>query len=384
MMGVRRALRDVVSGTRFAVVALCGLVVGVIIAGIIHSPVLPDAGNAKPTQSASAATNADSVLAVKVDEDTYDLTYDAERGLVWFAVMQISGPDWLYAVAADGESSRWSLPDSTHNGYLSHIIVDDEGAIWITQEYVLTRFDPTSETMRSVELPLESPFELVDALDPNNPAPGTWISAVAPVPGGVVLARNNVAAILGYDRKLQPTRQVAIPQEYAGARDIIPDPVGLVVLGGQTQLGRVAVISENGKVLRSGTISSGIPESRLVPAGNNILVTGAPPSFISANDLGPTPAGACTASAHATVATAGAGGIVACYDSTTGSLLRGVGEAAVAITQLPVEQSEVVRPPPAGPVTVRTAPTITDMTVDVQGRVWFFVQNDHELRWTGG
>jgi hypothetical protein len=376
-------MHDVASGTRFAVVALCGLVVGVIVAGILHSPVLPEAGSARPTQSTSAATNADSVLAVKVDEDTYDLTYDAERDLVWFAVMQISGPDWLYAVAPDGKSSRWSLPDSTHNGYLSRIIVDDEGAIWITQEYVLTRFDPTSETIRSVELPLESPFELADALDPNNPAPGTWISAIAPVPGGVIVARNNVAAILGYDRKLQPTTQAAIPEEYAGARDIIPDPAGLVVLGGQTQLGRIAVISESGKVLRSGTIPSGIPESRLARAGNDILVTGAPPSFVSSNDLRPTPAGVCAASPHATVATAGAAGIVACYDSTTGSLVRGVGAAAVAITQLPVRQSEVVRPPPASPVTVRTAPTITDMTVDTQGRVWFFVQNDHELRWTG-
>lgn len=318
-----------------------------------------------------------------LEADSYDLVYDEQRGLVWLAVMRISEPDWLYAVSANGDLDRWALPDSQHNGYLSQVEIDATGAVWVSQEYVLTRFDPQTEEITSLSLPEDAPGALPGALGPGNPLPGTWISAIAPYGDGVLVARNNVATFVAYDAALQTVTSIPIPAEYAGARDLIASTEGIVAIGGQRELDRLAIFSAGGELLRETRGIAGVPESRLSVLGPGaVMVTGSPPSIVSLVDLHPEGVPSCTGP-PATVAAADRAGRTFCYDQSTATVLRD-GEGVSVVAQLDMIEGEIWAPPPGDRVTVRTAPSLTDMVVDKNGTVWFFVLGPHQLRSAGG
>jgi hypothetical protein len=139
----------------FGVLTLIGFVVGVaLIAALLvlrpRQAAEPGVSKASPSGPVASqipsATAATSAVSMTLPADSYDLAYDRARGLLWLAIMQISAPDWLYAIRADGGFERWSLPDVQHNGYLSQIEVDSHGAVWVTEAYLFGSVRPRDGT----------------------------------------------------------------------------------------------------------------------------------------------------------------------------------------------------------------------------------------------
>jgi hypothetical protein len=319
-------------------------------------------------------------VSLTLPADSYDLAYDQARGVVWLAVMQISEPDWLYAVGADGSFERWPLPEVQHNGFLSQVEIDSQGAVWVTEEYVLTRFDPASGEASSIALSEEAPDAIPGALDPGNPNPGTWLSAIAPFGDGVLAARNNVAAFVGYDSTLASVATIRVASPYAGPSDLLVTGDRIVALGGQATLDRLALFSLDGTLVRETGGIAATPETRLSSAGDStILVTGNPPSIVTLTDLAIHQVAGCGMAAGATMAEFGNGEDTICYDRQSATIRRaGNGEAVVV--QLEMTEGEIWQPPPGGRVKVRTAPTLSDMLVDRNQTLWFFILGSSELR----
>jgi hypothetical protein len=318
-------------------------------------------------------------LALAVPGEVYDLAYDEERGLLWFALMQISDKDWLYSVSVlDATERRWELPDSTHNGYLSHVKIGDDGVVWVSQEYSLTRFDPDAEAVASVALDLEVDLALPDALDHTNPLPGTWISAITPYRDGVLVARNNVAGLSYFDSELIVRDVIPVPA-VAGPRDLAVTPAGqILALGNQSELDRMAVVSESGMLIADLHGVSGIPESRVTVHQDVALVSGKPAAEVNLVNLTlslPPAAGSELVAAHPD------GGYVG-YLAATGRLQHLRSSQLVETVDLPMFEGEVFAPPPGDRVPVRVTASVTDLVVDVNGRAWYFVLEERMLHGT--
>jgi hypothetical protein len=114
----------------------------------------------------------------------------------------------------------------------------------------LARFDPETERVSSLALDEEAPDALPDALDPGNPNPGTWISAIAPFGDGVLVARKNVAAFVAYDSALELVSTIHVAPQFSGPSDLLVEGSGVVALGGQTTLDRLALFSLDGALMR--------------------------------------------------------------------------------------------------------------------------------------
>jgi hypothetical protein len=372
-------MRRLISGSRIIGWIGLALVVGLIPAVLMARPHATESVGAAGSSSPRASLTLDggqSRAMATLPDDAYDLAYDDSRGLIWLAVMRISEPDWLYAVSSTGAFERWALPDSAHNGYLTQIDVDVSGAIWISQEYVLTRFDPGTEKVTSLSFDEVAPGSVPGALDPGNPLPGTWISAITPFGDGVLLARNNVATLVAYDGQLQATSTIKVPNEYAGARGLLIVPGGILALGGQSQLHRMATFGLDGSLMYETSVS-GVPESRLAPAGEGAaLVTGSRPSIVSADGESAVWVRGCGTSV-ATVAAVDAKGFTVCYDQSTATVR---GDAGQQLAQLEIVEGEVWAPPPGGRTKVRVSPSLSDVIIDKGGVIWFFVLGTHELR----
>ena len=365
---------------KVGVLVLIGVAVAV---GLVPTIFLgaPQGGGAEasepPTQAPASIAPA-SPVRLSLPDDAYDLAYDQARGLVWLAVMASSQPDWLYAVAQDGSVTSWPLPDSDYNGYVSQIEVDAAGAIWVSQEYALIRFDPESKSYQILDLAKSSPEALPGALDPASPNPGTWISALAPYGDGILVARNNVASLVAYDAHLKPLSTIPLPPELAGARDLLSVGNVIFVLGGRTNIDVLAMIDENGTVMHEAHALSGTPQSRLALMSDGSLLTTGTTSSIVSPDTARVEAGlTCQGLAASSIAAPDPRGGSVCYDDTTGAVRRD-GSNAV-LFQLPMVKGQVNDPISHMPVTVTAAPSPSAMIVDKDGTIWFFVLGTHEL-----
>jgi hypothetical protein len=387
----RRRTSSVMTNERGSL-ALIGSVIGVglIAVLLIFRPDSPGESTASDSRSASAVASLDATVpsapasmppvSVTLPDDSYDLAYDPPRGLLWLAVMQISEPDWLYAVGTDATFERWPLPDVQHNGYLSQVEVDSHGAVWVTEGYVLARFDPDTHKTMSLSLAEEAPDALPDALDSGNPNAGTWISAIAPFGDGVLVARNNVAAFVAYDSTLEPVTTIHVAPPYAGPSDLLVTGDGIVALGSQTSLDRLAFFSLDGTLVRETGGVAGMPETRLSPARDNaMLVTGSPPSIVTLPDLDIRQVTGCGWALGATLAELSNSEDTICYDGQTATIRR-VGDGEGVVAQLEMSEGEVWAPPPGGLVKIHTAPSLADMVVDKNQTLWFFILGSSELR----
>jgi hypothetical protein len=275
-MGIRKTIAP----TAVALVLLAGTAVGVafqrqLFAGRALGPTAEQSATVSSSQPAQAAS-----VALSLPGDTYQLTFDAARDAMWFAVMSPGGPDTLYSYnVKDGRLTDWPLPDSDGNGFMSEIRIGSDGAVWITQDYRVIRFEPSTGETASLDLSTQVEGALPGAVDPGNPLPGTWVSAVAPdAEGGALVARNHVPFLTRLSSALKVRGTLPLPDGFDGTRDIAGLPGGSVTaLSGPTQPGSLAVILPTG-VLGSQTSVSGLRgNARLIvdSAGGRILVAGA-------------------------------------------------------------------------------------------------------------
>jgi hypothetical protein len=227
---------------------------------------------------------------LSLDTDVYNLAYDATTNSLWFAQMRGVEPDYLYRVdAATHESTRWLLPETLHNGFLTEVDVGDDGGVWITYEYLLLRFDPVTETVASHRFPVVQPQ--ADRVG------GTWISGIGVEGGSVWVVRNGLGLVVLVDAEMKEVQEVQLPEAWTFAEDVgsldgrlfvarsgrddgqgpvEPGGVGVFSLAGEElafgelQGGRIQVVE--GRVLAYADDTRGGATAWIAPDGNVELV----------------------------------------------------------------------------------------------------------------
>ncbi|HEX6140234.1 MAG TPA: hypothetical protein VF013_07225 [Candidatus Limnocylindria bacterium] len=312
---------------------------------------------------------------VRLPGEAYDLAFDAVANRLWLAIMQRSGPDQLVAVTTDGlEQQTWLLPDADYGGFVSRVKVGDGGNVWVTQPYRLIRFDTKTETFTFTEFDREVPDAFANALDPGNPLPGTWISAIAPDGIGILVARNNVPYLLELDAQLKEVGRRPIPDEYAGAQDLALAADGTVwAISGPTAARTVALLAANGDVVT--TVGGG--GIRLEAADGRVIALGVSNGSAElAPDGTVNPGPAIGRSDESRVATYGTTTVI--YDAGTATVSFFAGDELVG--RLEFDEVSVEVPNPAGGVVIgRMRPRVNDVATDGQGRGWYLDGNAHTL-----
>lgn len=336
----------------------------------------PMAPSVSPAPSMSSGTAAVELGRFPLGGSVSRLAYDSTRDAIWFAFFDVTGPDFLYRVdAATGQRTQYSIPDTDYNGYLTTIRVATDGSVWFNEPYRMVRFDPVTQTSRALDLAVDDPSALPDALNPGNPVPGTWISAFAFLGTGVAMARTNDPHLYLLDQNLKVTGTISVPRTYAGALDLTADPVGdgLYVLPGLGRSGGVALLSRTGTVLSN----LGLQGRRLQSSGSSVLLSG---TRDGGTWLTGVPSGApvqgSTFSGDS-LAVPSANGDTILYNATNGILER-VGAGRI-ISSLALAQSDVFVPRPGGDVTAHSVPLVNDLVTDDHGVTWYIDGGTNEL-----
>jgi hypothetical protein len=161
-----------------------------------------------------------------------------------------------------GETTRWKLPETTYQGVMAQVLVDDSGGVWVNDDgYRVVQFDPDTGKMTSYLFALKVP-----GVETRND--GTWVSAIAADGDGVLVARNLVPALVRLGPSLTITKTIALPSGFAGA-------TGLAVAGGHLFVtaggpaGDVARLSLEGHLEARFSVSA----DRLSPHGDDVVAT---------------------------------------------------------------------------------------------------------------
>lgn len=335
-------------------------------------PAEPVAGVAGATWSAPAPL---SRSVVELTGEAFDLEYDAVRRKLWLAILRASGPDELVSVDVETlKQTAWTLPDADYGGFVSRVKVGPDGAVWVTQPYRLVRFDPESSSI--VERPFDPvvPDALPDALSPDSLLPGTWISAIAPDAGTILVARNNVPYLVRLDDSLTEVERIPVPPPYAGGQDLaVAGPDRLWVLSAPTAPASVALLERSGRVIAE--IAGG--GTRLASADGRTVALGLADGSAQLNPDGSRSSGlglgrsdpsrAAILGSRTVIYDAGAGAIVL-FDGTT------------EIGRLTLDEEIIEVPNPAGGSTIgRIRTAVNDVALDGRGRVWYLDGRAHAL-----
>ena len=228
---------------------------------------VPSAATASPSPTTTGSISTEvhwpgRVVATFVSEaDT--LTYDPARHVVWIPVTQSGGPDYLYRYdPGSGETTRWKLPETTYQGVMAQVLVDDSGAVWVNDDgYRVVRFDPDTQTMTNYLFALKVP-----GVDTRND--GTWVSAIAADGDGVLVARNLVSFLVRLGPSLAITKTIDLPPGITG-------PTGLAIAGGHLFISgeapdaAVARLSLDGRL----EVRFSVDADRLAPQGDGVIAT---------------------------------------------------------------------------------------------------------------
>jgi hypothetical protein len=308
---------------------------------------------------------------VALGGDLYDLVYDVHRDAIWAAVFSLRDPDELVRVDAESEDvRRWPLPETEHNGYLGQIELDEHGVVWVFANYSLARFDPATEVMRSVVLPEEVEDAIPTALDRDDPLPGTWISSIAVIDDRVLVARNNVPYLTQFGPTLEASRDIDLPANYMGARDVARRGASTYVLSGpKAPESSWAEITAGAVVVWA---DDGYPEERFVTFGER-LMTSSGRTIVgpeTSRTLGP-----------GSLAAFDIEGRIVAFDHSTSRITVTFGGDVIQEASLPTVNIEFYPPPPeTEAVVVNQAPPLTAIVVDTRGAFWYAVRGDQGLR----
>lgn len=189
------------------------------------------AGGRRPDVPRSTVVSA--VVKLDLSVPVYELTFDRSRDALWFASFN-GGQGVLteYSIKT-GDVSTFPLPAYNGNGFMSHVRVAPDGAVWVTTDYAIDRVDPATSQTQSLSLAETVDGALPGALDPSSPLPGTWVSALAFDAGGrALVARNNVPFLQIIDSELELVGSIDIPPAVAGAADMTLETDGLHAIPG--------------------------------------------------------------------------------------------------------------------------------------------------------
>jgi streptogramin lyase len=254
---------------QLGLIAVGGLFVLVVL--IMRQPRLLPVGAPGHTPAATLELTAPTELAsYDLPGPVYDIAPDQSGNALWFAYMASGQADFLYRFdIQDGTFARWPLPPTDHNGFLERVVVAPDGSVWLSEDYQIIRFDPTSETMDSLPLAEDDPDARTDALT-DSPTPGTWPAAITfDSNGQALVARHNVASLLRLDASLHVVDRVALPPGYDNLGDVI-DEKGILFLAPYSGAGPVAITDEDGQLIAETTF----PANRLSGDAAGVLAVG--------------------------------------------------------------------------------------------------------------
>ncbi len=196
-----------------------GLVLALLTAGCGGTHVALTPGSVSPS------------IILQMTGESHEMLSDTARKVIWFP--EFSGTELSlhqYSLGS-GNSSTTRLGDSQASGIASHIRLAPDQSIWVSDDYMLYRYDPATEKVTSVSLPEKVNGALSGALDPSNPLPGTWVSAfVFDTSDEVLVARNNVPFLGVYSDSGNLVRQMPLPAGVTGPSDMTLDSSGLSYL----------------------------------------------------------------------------------------------------------------------------------------------------------
>jgi streptogramin lyase len=303
--------------------------------------------------------------------EAYDLAVDGTGDRLWLAVMRRDGQDELVSVNTEsGRLESWLLPDSAYGGYVSRVRVAADGSVWISQPYRLVRFDPSTNRMSSIDFALDAEGAFADALDPGNPLPGTWISAIGARGSQMIVARNNVPFLDVYGADMGLRERIPVPDELAGAQDIATGAGGAIwAISGPTAQRAIVQIDRGGHVVRYETGGG----ARLETDGSDALTTGVTEGLTRLRADSSVPIGIESGRSDDS-RFAVSGSTIDIYDAASGTITRFVGSDAVGSLDLGSQAIEVLTPN-GGFVQGYIRPRVNDLALDGRGRLWYLDGN---------
>jgi hypothetical protein len=315
------------------------------------------------------------IVRIPLGGEAYDLAVSSDGNHLWAAILRKNEPDELIAIdPASRTTTARALPDSDYGGFVSRVVVAEDGSVWVSQPYRLVRFDPVTGTSFLIEFDLDADGAVTDALDPANPLPGTWVSAIATRGPWIAVARNNVALLTVLDMKLVELDPIPVPSPYAGSQDLAWASDRLLwAISGPTYDRSVALIDTTGRITEE--LAGG--GTRLEQARDGVLALGLSNGAAQLSTAAPAWLGT-TSGASDESRIAALGTVVAIYDAVANTITKFDGDIPVGILQLE-EATIELRPPNGGePRASRIRPRINDLGVDRDGNVWYLDGNAHE------
>ncbi|MGD0247903.1 MAG: hypothetical protein ABSB75_02515 [Candidatus Limnocylindrales bacterium] len=265
-----------ISGVSLAwVVTAIVLVAGLLVIRAGMPPILITAGGPGASGASGAVASPASfkeLAKVDLPGPVYDLAYDRVSNSLWYVYMTSGAPAALYRYdIATGHVATWPLPPTDHNGLLERVALAPDGSVWVTEDYNVVRVDPGSGAVLTHSFPLADSDATSAALDPNNPSPGTWLSAIAfDSQGSAMVARHNVKSLVRLNSSLSVIDRIQLPAGMVGPGDLV-DSNGVVYAAPYTGVGPAVVFSEKGVLI--GTTAQKV--SRFSVSGGEVASIGA-------------------------------------------------------------------------------------------------------------
>jgi PAS domain-containing protein len=331
------------------------------------APAPSAAGKTPRSASAEVARQpAAEVSRIALPGKTYDITFDGRRNSLWFSVMSTRDDDALYRLELGSHRvSRWAIPETDHNGYLERVAVAPDGAVWLTEEYSIVRFDPSAEKMTHLTFDENDADAAPDALSPDNPSPGTWPSDIAfDAAGRALVVRHNVGSLVVLDGELKTVDRIRVPEWIRGPGSIA-DADGQILVASYDGVSPLGVIGNDGESATKG--AGGV--ARLV-SGRTSLIGLGPQGIVGLDEAGNSNWTIDTDGSPQNRAAATASGFVVYLRGSATLEWIGFGGQIGRIVDLPSETVDITNP--LGEVQTVSAPTeISAVVVDGADNAWF-------------
>ena len=293
-------------------------------------------------------------------------TYDPGTDSVWFAETGFGSSNYLDRLsAATGEISRFELPTSDFAGPDSQIKVDAAGNVWMSDGYVLLRFDATTERVTELTFAASDPNETAASDDPL--LGGSWITAIGIDGNDVLVARRNVSAVISIDSSMTEVKRFVVPANYAGATDIAVDSARdeVLLLEGNAVGKQLGLFTRDGQLLRNVDV---VGRHLTSTGGSFVISDGADNGAILTVDASTATVTKVVAGSVGSLAAPDPAGSEVIYNDRLGTVDRVTAGKVTASYVLPL----VTVYPRGGKVeALSTKQRIIGLVVDKLGNIWF-------------
>jgi hypothetical protein len=271
----------------------------------------------------------------------------------------------------------WSIPVTGYDGITTQVVVGEDGAVWVAQNYTLIRLDPALRSVSSISLDPHAAGAVSSAL--TGATEGTGISAIAADGTGILVGRFDVTSLTRVDANLSVTGYVKLPRGASGPTSLARAEDGsIIMLSGAFSTGVLTVLNPDGSLRSTNALNA----AAVRVSGPELVISGgsASGSRIAVGHSLSQDAGALHLGPYSQAVPDPRGG-QALFDDLDGSLLRVLNGTIVGSISLPkhgvLGQPDVPAPQPGGTYypmsTLGTLPAqVFAMVDDPTGETWCF------------